>query len=153
MIRLRGTLLPEHILLNLDSGSREEAIRLVAETLRSDPRVADWPQFYRMLKERDANAKVNLQYGITVPHARTSSVTGMVMAFGRLKQPVVEPDGKIHFVTVFGIPETMNAEYLRLVGTLMRVFRSEKLRKGLCQAEEPGQIVDIFEKGESDRPD
>jgi mannitol/fructose-specific phosphotransferase system IIA component (Ntr-type) len=74
----------------------------------------------------------------------------MVMAFGRLKQPVVEPDGTIHFVTVFGIPETMDAEYLRLVGTLMRVFRSEKLRKRLCQAEEPGQIVDIFEKGENE---
>src|SRR5215468_7811382 len=147
MIRLRGTLLPDHILLDLESGSREEAIRRVAETLRSDPRVADWPQFYRMLQERDTNAKMNLQYGVTVPHARTSSVTGMVMAFGRLREPVVEPDGTIRFVTVFGIPETMDAGYLRIVGTLMRVFRSEKLRKLLCQAEEPGQIVDIFEKG------
>jgi PTS system fructose-specific IIC component len=149
MIRLRGTLLPDHILLDLDSGSREEAIRRVAETLRSDPRVADGPQFFRKLKERDANAKINLQYGVTVPHARTSSVTGMVMAFGRLKEPVLEPDGTIHFVTVLGIPETMDAEYLRLVGTLMRVFRSEKLRRRLQQAEKPSQIVDIFEQGES----
>jgi mannitol/fructose-specific phosphotransferase system IIA component (Ntr-type) len=149
MIKLRGTLLPDHILLDLDSGSREEAIRRVAETLRSDPRVADWPQFFRTLKERDANAKTNLQYGITVPHARTSAVTAMVMAFGRLEKPVLEPDGTIHFVTVFGIPETMDAEYLRLVGTLMRVFRSEKLRQRLYHAEKPSQIVDIFEKGES----
>jgi mannitol/fructose-specific phosphotransferase system IIA component (Ntr-type) len=149
MIKLRGTLLPDHILLDLDSGSREEAIRRVAETLRSDPRVADWVQFYRMLKERDATAKINLRYGVTVPHARTSSVTGMVMAFGRLKEPVVESDGTILFVTVFGIPETMDAEYLRLVGTLMRVFRSENLRWRLKQAQKPSQIVDIFERGES----
>jgi len=150
MIKLRGTLLRDHILLDLDSGTREEAIRRVSETLRSDPRVVDWQLFFRTLKERDANAKINLQYGLTVPHARTSAVTGMVMAFGRLKEPVVEPDGAIRFVTVFGIPETMDAGYLRIVGTLMRVFRSEKLRKLLCQAEEPGQIVDIFEKGESE---
>jgi hypothetical protein len=52
-------------------------------------------------------------------------------------------------VTVLGIPETMDAEYLRLVGTLMRVFRSEKLRRRLQQAEKPSQIVDIFEQGES----
>ena len=149
MIKLRGTLLPDHILLDLDSGTREEAIHRVSETLRSDPRVVDWPLFFRTLKERDANAKINLQYGLTVPHARTSAVTGMVMAFGRLKEPVLEPNGTIRFVTVFGIPEKMDAEYLRIVGTLMRVFRSEKLRKRLCQAEEPGQIVDIFEKGES----
>ena len=150
MIKLRGTLLPDHILLDLDSGSREEAIRRVSETLRSDPRVVDWRRFFRTLREREANAKINLQYGITMPHARTSAVTGMVMAFGRLKQPVMEPDGTIHFVTVFGIPEAMDAEYLRLVGTLMRVFRNENLRRRLCQAEEPAQIVDIFEKGESE---
>jgi mannitol/fructose-specific phosphotransferase system IIA component (Ntr-type) len=50
---------------------------------------------------------------------------------------------------VFGIPETMDAEYLRLVGTLMRVFRSENLRWRLKQAQKPSQIVDIFERGES----
>jgi mannitol/fructose-specific phosphotransferase system IIA component (Ntr-type) len=54
-------------------------------------------------------------------------------------------------VTVFGIPETMDAEYLRLVGTLMRVFRNEKLRQRLHHAEKPSQIVDIFERGESGR--
>jgi mannitol/fructose-specific phosphotransferase system IIA component (Ntr-type) len=151
MIRLRGTLLPEHILLDLDSGSRDDAVRRVAETLRSDPRVANWAQFFRTLRERDANAKVNLQYGITVPHARTSAVTGMVMGFGRLQKPVAERDGAIRFVTVLGIPETMDAEYLRLVGTLMRVFRNEKLRLRLNNAEKPSQIVDIFEKGESGR--
>jgi mannitol/fructose-specific phosphotransferase system IIA component (Ntr-type) len=149
MIKLRGTLLPDHILLDLDLETREEAIRRVAETLRSDPRVADWPQFFRTLKERDANAKINLQYGVTVPHARTSAVTAMVMAFGRLKQPVVGADGQIHFVIVFGIPETMDAEYLRLVGTLMRVFRNEQLRHRLYKAEKPSQVVNIFEKGES----
>ena len=153
MIKLRGTLLPDHILLDLDSGTREEAVRRVSETLRSDPKVVDWRLFFRTLKEREANAKINLQYGLTVPHARTSAVTGMVMAFGRLKQPVMEPVGTIRFVTVFGIPETMDAEYLRLVGTLMRVFRNAEMRKRLCQAEKPGQIVDIFEKAESELPD
>jgi mannitol/fructose-specific phosphotransferase system IIA component (Ntr-type) len=148
MMKLRGTLLLDHILLDLDAGSREEAIRRVAETLRSDTRIADWRQFFRALKESDANAKINLHCGVTVPHARTSAVTAMVMAFGRLEKPIVEPDGAIHFVIVFGIPETMNAEYLRLVGTLMRVFRNEKLRQRLHHAQKPSQIVEIFEKGE-----
>lgn len=66
MIKLRGTLLPDHILLDLNSGPRNEAIRRVAETLRSDTRVADWAKFFQTLKEKDANTKINLQYGITV---------------------------------------------------------------------------------------
>src|ERR1700751_3699828 len=140
MIRLRGTLLTDHILLDFSSASRSEAVQRVAETLRSDPRVADWQQFFRRLKERDGQAKINLQYGVTVPHARSSAVTAMVMAFGRLKEPVVEPNGLIQFVILFGIPETMDADYLRLVGNLMRVFRNERLRLRLYEADEAGQI-------------
>jgi mannitol/fructose-specific phosphotransferase system IIA component (Ntr-type) len=48
-----------------------------------------------------------------------------------------------------GIPRAMDAEYLRLVGILMRVFRNEKLRHKLLYAPEPADIVRIFEKGES----
>jgi hypothetical protein len=38
----------------------------------------------------------------------------------------------------------MDADYLRLVGTLMRVFRSEKLRHKLLHR--AAQIIDIFER-------
>lgn len=82
-------------------------------------------------------------------HLRTSAVTTMVMAFGRLKEPVQETDGAFRFVVLAGIPETMDAEYLRLVGTLMRIFRSEKLRDKLGRAKKPAEIIDIFERVET----
>jgi mannitol/fructose-specific phosphotransferase system IIA component (Ntr-type) len=47
----------------------------------------------------------------------------------------------------------MDAEYLRLVGTLMRVFRHEKLRQQLLQASDAADIIHIFEKGETRRED
>jgi mannitol/fructose-specific phosphotransferase system IIA component (Ntr-type) len=52
-------------------------------------------------------------------------------------------------VVLAGIPETMDAEYLRLVGTLMRVFRSEKLRDKFRRAKKPAEIIDIFERVET----
>jgi mannitol/fructose-specific phosphotransferase system IIA component (Ntr-type) len=52
-------------------------------------------------------------------------------------------------VVLAGIPETMDAEYLRLVGTLMRIFRSEKLRDKLRRAKKPAEIIDIFERVET----
>jgi mannitol/fructose-specific phosphotransferase system IIA component (Ntr-type) len=52
-------------------------------------------------------------------------------------------------VMLVGIPRAMDAEYLRLVGILMRVFRNEKLRHKLLYAPEPADIVRIFEQGES----
>ena len=149
MIRIREALLPDHILLNLTADSREESVQQIVESLRLDTRVTDWPRFVQQLQKRDAAGRVKLEYGIAVPHVRTATVTKMVMAFGRLKEPVQEPDGPIRFVVVVGIPETMDADYLRLVGTLMRVFRSEKLRHKLLHAERPAQIIDIFERVET----
>jgi mannitol/fructose-specific phosphotransferase system IIA component (Ntr-type) len=47
----------------------------------------------------------------------------------------------------------MDAEYLRIVGTLMRVFRNEKLRQKLLSADKPTEIIQVFEKGETGRED
>jgi len=149
MIRIRETLLPDHVILGLTARSRDDGVRQVAESLRSDSRVANWQEFLRALSGSNAGAKVNLQYGVAMPHVRTASVTKMIMAFGRLKEAVQETDGPIQFLVLVGIPVAMDAEYLRLVGTLMRVFRSDRLRDKLRDAEKPAKIIEIFEKGET----
>jgi fructose PTS system EIIBC or EIIC component len=148
MIRLRDTLLPENVQLAIDAPSREEAVHRVAELLRSDTRVKDWQEFYRALK--DGAGKTDLGSGLALPHTRTAAVIDMVMAFGRLVAPVEGAHGPIRFVMVIGIPKTMDAEYLRLVGILMRVFRSDELRTQLEQAQKPAKVLDIFEQGETE---
>jgi mannitol/fructose-specific phosphotransferase system IIA component (Ntr-type) len=151
MIRVRGTLLPEQILLDLTTRSREETLRQLCESLRSDTRISDWKEFVRALTEREAAGRVNLQVGLALPHVRSSSVTKLLMAFGRLIEPLAEKDGSLQFVVLVGIPRAMDAEYLRMVGTLMRVFRNEKLRRKLLLAQKPAEIIQIFEKSETGR--
>jgi len=149
MIRIREILLPENVLLDLPAGSREEGIQKVAESLKADTRIMDWEQFYRDLLKRDECTKVNLQFGVTLPHTRTDAVTRMVMAFGRLARSVQNSDELIQFILMFGIPKTMDAEYLRLVGVLMRVFRSEESRRDLLTADKSGKILGAFERAET----
>jgi mannitol/fructose-specific phosphotransferase system IIA component (Ntr-type) len=153
MIRIRGTLLPEHILLNITTPSREDAVQQLAESLRADTRISDWQEFLRTLRKHQATGKVNLQHAMTLAHVRASAMTRMLMAFGRLVHPLQEKNGPLQFVVLVGIPGTMDAEYLRLLGTLMRVFRNEKLRQKLLLAEIPDEIIKIFEKGETGRED
>jgi mannitol/fructose-specific phosphotransferase system IIA component (Ntr-type) len=151
MIRIRGTLLPDHILLNLNAQTRGEAVQQVSASVRSDARMADWQEFSRALRKYEGAGKLNLDHGLTLPHLRTSAVTKMIMAFGRLIQPLPEKEGPIQFVVLVGIPLAMDAEYLRLVGTLMRTFRNEKLRQKLLNAQNPADIIGILEKGETGR--
>jgi len=148
MIRIRGTLLPENILLNLGVQSRADAVQKVAETLRADFRISNWQEFIGTLRAREAAGKVNLEFGLTLPHVRTSAVTKMLMAFGRTTEQVQEDNVPIQFVILVGVPRAMDSEYLRLVGTLMRVFRDDKLRGDLLHAENPEEIIRVFELGE-----
>jgi mannitol/fructose-specific phosphotransferase system IIA component (Ntr-type) len=149
MIRIRDALLPEHLLLNLNAQTREEALRLDCESLRSDPRISDWETFLQDFRKYEAAGKINLEYNLILRHIRTSAITEMLMAFGRLTRPLPEKEGLIQFVVLAGIPLAVDADYLRLVGTLMRVFRSEKLREKLVRAQHPSEIIQIFEKGET----
>jgi mannitol/fructose-specific phosphotransferase system IIA component (Ntr-type) len=148
-MRVSDVLSRDQILLDLPAPTREEAVHRVAEMLRGDPRVKDWPAFFQSLREREEKAKVNLEYGLCFPHARTDAVTDMVMAFGRLAQPVMSNGHNVRFILVIGIPDTLDAEYLRMVGALMRVFRDRRTREILATASTPEEIVSVFEGGET----
>ncbi|HYY29244.1 MAG TPA: PTS sugar transporter subunit IIA [Chthoniobacterales bacterium] len=149
MIRIRGTLLPENVLLDIDAKSVDEAVKQVTESLRRDNRISNWAEFIRNLRSREATGKTYLGFGITLPHIRTSSVNNMVMAVGRTAQPLYDGEVPIRFVVLVGIPRTMDSDYLRLLGNLMRVFRDEQLRDKLLDAQDPAEVIRIFERGET----
>ena len=149
MNRIREILLPKQILLNVEATTREEAIKTVVDSLKGDNRIIDRPLFETTLAECQRSSKINIGLGLTIPHNRSHSVTSMVMAFGRLAQPIHRGSASIRFVLLIGIPETMDADYLRLVGVLMRAFREPELRKALETAKTPEEVSSAFEKGET----
>jgi len=149
MNRIREILLPKQILLNVKAATREEAITAVTDSLQGDNRIIDWPRFVETLAECARSGKINMGLGLTIPHNRTRTVTSMVMAFGRLAQPIQRGPASIRFVLVIGIPETMDGDYLRLVGVLMRAFRDDELRQALETAKTPDEVLSAFERGET----
>lgn len=149
MNRIREILFANQILLNVTAATREEAIKAVTDSLKGDNRIIDWPRFETSLAECQRSGKINIGLGLTIPHNRTNSVTSMVMAFGRLAQSIRRGPASIRFILVIGIPETMDADYLRLVGVLMRAFKDPELRKALETAKTPEEVLSAFEKGET----
>jgi mannitol/fructose-specific phosphotransferase system IIA component (Ntr-type) len=150
MIRFNEILLPEHVLLDLSAKTREEAVYAVAKSLQGDDRIRDWADFYKTLSESERSIKCNLELGLTIPHTRTEAVTAMVMAFGRLATPLVLSPEEIRYVLIIGIPKTMDADYLRLVGVLMRVFRYDDLRAALDSAASAQAVLKVFSAGETE---
>ena len=136
-------------MLNVRATTRDEAVQVVARSLQGDSRITDWPAFLSSLSECARSSKINMGLGLTIPHNRTDSVATMVMAFGRLAEPIHCGTASIRFVLVIGIPETMDADYLRVVGVLMRSFRDDELRHRLETAATPEAVLSTLERVET----
>ena len=148
MITITDILLPGHIELDLQQTNHDEAILHVANLLKDDQRVADWPAFYEGLTARPPTFAQAGDFEICIPHARTNSVTSMIMGIGRSLEGIEIPGHamKMRYIVVVGVPVACAAEYLRIVGALARIFKDPRSEAHLFTAKQPKTFLEILEE-------
>jgi len=150
MITISDILLPDQIDLDLKMTNQEEAVHHVASLLREDERVTDWPTFYKGLVTMRPCLAAAGGSELCIPHTRTDSVTGMVMAAGRshagFRLPGVE--WPVRFIFVIGVPQALAADYLRIIGAMTRIFRDRAAADRLRQAEKPAEFLQLLAAAE-----
>jgi len=136
MITIADILLPEHILLGFKSETRVRALSKVADLLEYDDRVKDWDLFYKGIMEGAACIPNESGAGICIAHVRSQAVDGMVMAAAQSPEgiPFDENGMRIHLIFVIGVPVALASDYLRIIGALARIFRTEKGEAALLGA-------------------
>jgi PTS system nitrogen regulatory IIA component len=147
MITLADTLTPRHIALEPDVQDRAGAILQTAALLRDDPRVVDWDDLYSLLcRSLPCRCEDEDDFAICLPHARTDSVTSMVMSVSRFTPPLEFPESAkaVRYLFVIGAPVAMAADYLRIVGLLVRVVRSPTSEAALRQARTSEEFLEIL---------
>jgi len=150
MITIADILNPEQIDLDLKMTHQEEAVNHVASMLREDDRVKDWGVFYKGLTSMQPCLAAAGGTEICIPHTRTDSVTGMVMAAGRSKAGIMVPGEKwpVHFIFVIGVPAAMASDYLRIIGAMTRIFRDHAAKDALRGAQSPEQFLQLLSSAE-----
>ena len=138
---------PERVLLDLKSTKREEAIQELAELLRDAPEVKDFERFLSDVMRREKQGSTAIGLGIAIPHARTESVEGFVIAVGRAKTPIKwpSPDGEpVKLLFLMGTSTKIIARYIQIVAHLTRILRHEDFRQKLLEVESARAFVDAF---------
>lgn len=144
MITIADILRPEHVLLDLNPAENKDAVWDVAMLLKTDDRVQNWSRFYESLKTTSIEAGPGVE--ICIPHARTKSVGSMVMSAGRVSGGA-SPAGlaqKIRYIFVIGIPVAFASDYLRIIGSVARMFKSQDTEGILREVRSPEQFVAIL---------
>jgi mannitol/fructose-specific phosphotransferase system IIA component (Ntr-type) len=134
---------PDSILLDLEAGSGEAAVRLLYERLvaHSDA-VTDGPQFLADVVRRMQLSSVCIADDIALPHARTNAVARTVFAVGRAKNgiPFDALHPSVRLVFLIGTPKDAVSEYLQTVAMLTRKLRNPATRAALHAATEEGEV-------------
>lgn len=137
-------IVPAHVKLDLIAGSRDEAVRDVAELLHGDQRIGSWDAFWESVGPKQIVDLKGCGCGVCLAHGRDESVGDLVLAAGRMAD--ARAAGLPRFVFVFAIPAAMAEDYLRAIGALARLCGEKKKFDVLCRAGTTTALADALQE-------
>lgn len=145
-MRIDEVLRASDINLALRGDDKTAVVEEVLSQLRGDDRVTNWEALRDAVIERDAAAIDAAGCAICIAHGRTKAVKGLVMAVGRSEQGFLCDDAKqpARLFFVAGIPAAFDAEYLRHVGSIVRICRDADRLAELLAASTGQEFVELL---------
>lgn len=147
MKHLHHFLQPESINLSLVADEEQEVFQEVIALLKEDSRVADWNEFFQAIIARSAYPVLaSNKKAIVIYHGRTNAVHDLIMAIGRSKKGIIfkECEHPIHLVFIMGVPNTLNNEYLRIMGAIARACQNSTKLEELLATENSNQFIALL---------
>jgi PTS system nitrogen regulatory IIA component len=136
-LKIAHVLTPQRVLI-LESATKSEALRALADSLGTAPQIHDRDALLQGILYREELMSTGIGMGIAVPHVRLASVTGPVMSAGICRKPLPDYESldgiPISLIFMIAAGQHQHAEYLRLLASLSLKFKSEKLREALISA-------------------
>ena len=143
---------PKFICAELQSTSKEDAIKELAGLIKDCREINDFDQFLKDVFEREEMMSTGIGDTIAVPHARTDAVNKLIIAMGRSHAGVdfKSIDKKpVNLIFLLGTPAKEMGDYLRILSYLTRVLMKEDFRQRLLDANGPEEIIEIFANKEN----
>jgi PTS system nitrogen regulatory IIA component len=115
---------------------------IMARALGLDPR-----EVHEAVQERERLGSTGVGEGVAIPHARIESLTRPVGGFARLLEPadfeaIDERPADLIFMLL--APTDAGADHLRALARAARVFRQERIRAALRQAQTEDAVLAIL---------
>jgi len=151
MEKISELLTDELINLNLSSKNKEDVFGELADMVHRAKKVSDRDAFLRSLMKRENLESTGIGKGLAIPHARTDTVEGVVMAFARSERGVdfQSLDKKpAHLIFLIASPEREKSIYIKVLARTSRLLRNDKFRQQLMKASSPEEVIQLIEKNE-----
>ncbi len=147
MIKLAKFLEEELVEFNLKSKDKDSAIKELVGLASHSKLVKDEDQLLKAVIEREELVTTGVGYGVAFPHAKTRSVRGIVIAFGKSVDGIdfEAMDKKpVNLFFLIAAPEDAIGAHLNVMAELSFLMKSEENRQKLIEAKNFDDVIKIL---------
>ena len=133
---------------DLAGQGKAEVIKELVEIASHSSAVRDKDELLTAVLEREQLVTTGVGYGVAFPHAKSRTVKGITIAFGRSDVGIdfESMDKKpVHLLFLIAAPEDAIGAHLNVMARLSYIMKSEKNRERLMRAKTAGEVMLILD--------
>lgn len=148
---LTDILTEQRVTTKLVAGSKDDALKALAELFSADDPNLSAADVHEVLRERERLASTGVGSGVAIPHGRIGSIEQLRAAVA------ISPEG-IPFDAIDGAPVRIivgvlapqhhTGDHLRVLARVSRLLRSVQVREQLLEAHDPHAAFDVIAKAD-----
>lgn len=138
-----------HILTDMQSRRKFDAIRELAGILGKDDAIGDFKRFLANLIRREKQGSTGIGKGVAVPHVHEDSISRQVLAVGISRQGIEfnAIDGEpVHIIALLATPKRHHKQHMGLLAALSRMLQQGEVRSSLIEAPDAEKVLKIFKE-------
>jgi fructose-specific phosphotransferase system IIA component len=139
------------ISFDLKGNTKEEIIKELVELAGNSDLVKNKEELLKSVLDREKLVTTGVGYNVAFPHAKTKSVRGVVIAFGRKSEGVdfEAMDRKpVNLFFLIAAPEDAIGAHLNVMAKLSFLMKNEKNRQKLLKAKYKEDLIEILDSDE-----
>ncbi|MCF7804113.1 MAG: PTS sugar transporter subunit IIA [Candidatus Marinimicrobia bacterium] len=144
---LESLLQPETILIDWHPATKDDAIASLVEAMADAGVIQDREIVLHDVQTREQSLSTGLGDGIAYPHARSSAVDSVAMAFGIVREGLEfeSRDGEpAIFIPLMVSPKDGGAPHLYVMAEIVKKLEDQDVREQLLDAESPEEVYRIL---------
>ena len=137
------------VVFNMKATTKAAAIEELVDLAATSTMVKDRDRLLQDVREREELVTTGVGYGVAFPHAKTRSVKGIVIAFGRNDRGIdfdAMDHKPVHLFFLIAAPEDAIGAHLNVMARLSFLMKSAENRQKLLDASSPGDVLALIDR-------
>ncbi|MBN1845209.1 MAG: PTS sugar transporter subunit IIA [Sedimentisphaerales bacterium] len=146
-MQLKDILDPSCVKLPLESATKSQAITELLDLLAENGKIKDYDAVLRAIQQREAIRSTGVGQGFAIPHGKTPTVDRILMAIGKLDEPIDfdSIDGQPVTVIVLLIsPLDQTGPHIQALARVSRLMTDKQIRDRIWQSRSSQELYDLI---------